>query len=408
MNDLLKLRQQRQQAFWGEVLPYLRYVMQSGLAIVTFFLLIVFAAWYTTFLQNVPQGLPVHWILLILFTPLSIYGSVRTYMRTADIVFMLPLEVRMREYFAPAWRSSVIGKTIWLLILALVAFPFYVRADMNAKSLSLLVIVLIVAKCLGSYGSWQELRMNTAAARVGYRLLRYVLIIGLLAAFLWLPLMTALIAVVVIALVYLVLLRIPGKASVPWERLIATERNHAAGVMRLLGWFVDVPNGERKVSHRRWLSFVGNRVPWIPAKAFRFLVSKTLVRGELLPILIRFVIIGIVFVLITRESWFGIVVYLLFILLAGMQMTSLRKQHTDTLWLSIYPIPPESQRLETVKLITQTQVWITLLLWLPLASAGDPLRMILTFIAGLVAVWLYRRSLNRKWLKDIEAEAEFD
>jgi len=406
MNDLLRLRQKRRADFWSKILPYTQYVIQSGLAVVTLFLLIAFAAWYTTFLQKLPPGLPVYWIMLILLTPLTVYGTVRTYMRPADVVFMLPMEKRMREYFAPGWRGAVIGKYIWLLLVTLIAWPFYIRAAADPKPLLLTLVLLLLLKIVSNYGSWQELRINGDAVRVIYRLLRYVAVIGLLAAYLWLPLWTGTLVLIVGAAIYYGLLRMPGKAQVPWEHLIAAEKNHATAVMRMLGWFVDVPTGERKINHRRWLSFAGNRVPWKQERAFRFLVSKTLVRSELLPTLIRFVLFGMLLVLLTRESWFGVAVYLLFILLAGMQMTSLRKQHTDTLWLSIYPLPPTSQRLETVGLITQVQLLIAILIWIPLATAGDPVRIVWTLAAGLVMVWLYRSSLNRKWLRDLAAGDE--
>lgn len=406
MINLAELRQKRRGEFWGRILPYTQYIVQSGVAVVTFFLLIAFAAWYTTFVQHIPAGLPVYWIMLVLLTPLTLYGTVRTYMRPADVIFMLPLETQMQNYFAPAWRSSVIGKYIWLALIALVSWPFYVRAAADAKPLLLLFAVLLLLKIASNYGSWQELRINGQTARVLFRLLRYVYITALLAAWLWLPLTTAGVVVIVGVIIYWLVLRLPGKAAVPWERLIAAEKNHAAGVMRMLGWFVDVPTGERKINHRRWLSFIGRRVPWNQEQAFRFLLIKTFVRSELLPTLARFVIIGIVLVLLTRLSWFGVAVYLLFILLSGVQMTMLRKQHTDTLWLSIYPLPITAQRLETVRLITHAQLLIAVVLWIPFLFTGDPLRMVWTLAAGLVVVWMQRASLNRKWLRDLAADDE--
>ncbi|GGJ24914.1 ABC transporter permease [Paenibacillus hunanensis] len=408
MINLPELRQKRRGEFWAQILPYTQYIIQSGVAVLTFFLLIAFAAWYTTFVQNIPAGLPVYWIMLVLLTPLTVYGSVRTYMRPADVVFMLPVETQMNTYFASAWRGGMIGKSFWLILLAIVAWPFYVRAAIEPKPLLVLLLCILLLKGVSNYGSWQEMRMEGQRARVGYRVLRYIAIIGLLGAVLWLPLAMAIITLVAGIVIYVICLRLPGKVAVPWERLIAAEKNHAASVMRMLGWFVDVPTGERKVNHRRWLSFIGKRLPWKQEQAFRFLLTRTFIRTELLPTLSRFVVFGIILIVLARESWFGIAVYLLFIILAGMQLTMLRKQHTDTLWLSIYPLPPAARRLETIRLITIVQLVVAIVLWIPIAITGNIAWLIGALIAGLLIVWIQRASLNRKWLRELQLEEEFE
>ncbi len=235
MTNLPELRQKRRGDFWAQILPYTQYIIQSGVAVLTFFLLIAFAAWYTTFVQNIPAGLPVYWIMLVLLTPLTVYGSVRTYMRPADVVFMLPVETQMKSYFAPAWRGGMIGKSFWLILLTIVAWPFYVRAAMEPKPLLVLLVCILLLKGISNYGSWQEMRMEGQRARLWYRLLRYVAIIGLLGAVLWLPLQLVIIVLAAGIVVYIICLRLPGKVAVPWERLIAAEKNHAAAVMRMLG-----------------------------------------------------------------------------------------------------------------------------------------------------------------------------
>lgn len=85
--NLRELYDKRRGQFWGDILPYLGYVIQSGVAVVTLFLLIAFAAWYTAFLQHIPQGLPIRWIMLVILLPIVINSSVRTYLRSADTVF---------------------------------------------------------------------------------------------------------------------------------------------------------------------------------------------------------------------------------------------------------------------------------------------------------------------------------
>ena len=67
--NLRELYVKRRGQFWGEVLPYLGYVIQSGVAVVFLFLLIAFGAWYTALLRQIPPDLPIRWIMMIFLVP---------------------------------------------------------------------------------------------------------------------------------------------------------------------------------------------------------------------------------------------------------------------------------------------------------------------------------------------------
>lgn len=54
--DLKELRRQRRSRFMGSMLPYVGYVIKSGVAMLLLLLLIVFSAWYTSLLRDTRQG----------------------------------------------------------------------------------------------------------------------------------------------------------------------------------------------------------------------------------------------------------------------------------------------------------------------------------------------------------------
>lgn len=154
--NLRELYVKRRGQFWGEILPYLGYVIQSGVAVVFLFLLIAFAAWYTALLQQIPPDLPIRWIMMIFLVPLMINSSIRTYLRPADTVFLIPQESRMKEYFSTAWFSGVIYKIIGLGLVMLILWPLYIRSDVSPKPLLATFVVLTLFKLLSSFGSWKE------------------------------------------------------------------------------------------------------------------------------------------------------------------------------------------------------------------------------------------------------------
>lgn len=121
--DLKQLWKQRRTGFWNEILPYLGYVIQSGVAMVFLFLVIAFSAWYTSFVQNIPAEFPIRWIALLLLAPLVMFSSYRTYLLPADIVFLRPQEYRMQEYLKNSFARGIIYKSLGLLLVFVTLWP---------------------------------------------------------------------------------------------------------------------------------------------------------------------------------------------------------------------------------------------------------------------------------------------
>lgn len=396
------LRGKRRSLFLGRILPYTPYIIQSGLAVTTMLLLILFAAWYTSVLQDVPKDLPMGWIMALLLFPLAAWSSFRTYMKPADTVFLLPVETKMNAYFAPAWRAGIVGKLLVTWLVMLVAWPIYIRVqpDDHANLWASLLLVLGL-KLLFAYGAWQEHRMVSARQASVFALLRWLLAAGIAIAWFILPLLPAVAAVVVGAALYALALRFPAKHRVPWERLIAVERAQAGRAMRMLGWFVDVPTQDPRVYRRRWLSGVGKSIPWKPEEAYRFLLTRAFIRGDLLGMAVRLSAVGFVLMLLARVSWLGGALLLLFTFMIGVQLNGLRRQHTDSLWLSLYPLPEDSRRRAGLHVMLRVLLFTAAFMWLPflLTLPTDPALALGSLAAALVLAWLMRGSAERKWRK---------
>ncbi|MDO3411067.1 ABC transporter permease [Saccharibacillus sp. CPCC 101409] len=401
-SDLLALRGKRRAAFLGRIVPYTPYIIQSGLAVTTMLLLILFAAWYTSLLQNMPDNLPIRWVLLILLFPLTAWSGFRTYLQPADTVFLLPMESKMNAYFAPAWRGGVIAKQLPAWLVLLVAWPIYIRAlPGDHANLWASLLMLLGLKLLFAYGAWQEQRMVSARQADGFALLRWALAAAAIAAWFWLPLLPAALALVIGAALYALALRATARHRVPWERLIAAERAAAGRAMRMLGWFVDVPTQDPRIRRRRWLSGAGRRIPWKPSEAYRFLLTQSFIRGDLSGMVARLSVVGFVLILLSRTSWLGIALLLLFVFMLGVQLNGLRRVHSDSLWLALYPIPEDSRRRAGLHILIRVLAGAAVFMWLPflLTLPSDPMLAAAALAAGLALSWLMRGSARRKWSK---------
>lgn len=404
--DLIKLRKQRRSQFWAEIIPYVGYVIQSGVAVLTLLLLIAFSAWYTSFLQQLPPDLPIQLIMLILLTPFAVTSNFRTYLRPADVVFLLPEEHRMGQYLGGSYRSSMIVRLFPLLLVFLTSWPMYIRSAADPKAFWLFALVLIALRFLSTYGAWKELFIISRSTAQSYRILR-LLVIGLaLAAWLWQSESRSLIFIGLLALTYAVALRIPPRHEMPWEKLIAAEKSNSARVMLILGWFVNVPQRQQKVYPRKWLSRIGGSIPWKKNTAYRFLITKSFLRSDVLSITFRAVLLGILLVAWNYQSWAGSAIYLFFLFVIGVQLSGLRAMHRESFWLHIYPLPPHSRGHSLTAFIFKIHVVIAVVLWLPmLAALPESWALVVgTLLTGIVLVWLYSRNLKNSLKKEVDDE----
>ncbi|MCL6603790.1 MAG: ABC transporter permease [Paenibacillus sp.] len=396
--NLKQLHRERRGRFMGSLLPYVGYIIQSGVAMVFLFVLVAFSAWYTSLLSNVPTGVPIRWIMLALLLPAAVNSSFRTYLQTPDTIFLLPQGHRMKEYFVPVWVSGIVWKTLRLAFVLITLWPLYIRTEGAPKLLSGTAMLLLGVKLLSSYGHWRELAMLSGAASKAFTLLRWTSGGLMIAAWLWQPAGRGLIFIILLALAYVAALAVPGRHAVPWEKLIAEEKNQGARALMTLGWFVDVPGREQRVYNRRFLSNWGGGIPWKRVTAYRYLLTKSFARGDIFGIVMRVVILSLLLNWWNRYSLMGAAIYLFFLFIIGVQLSALRKLHSESFWLTVYPLPEGTRGMNTVQFVFRILLAGAFMMWLPfLAAAGArPLPVVGTLIAGVLMALLFKSYLSRK------------
>ncbi|WP_339250854.1 ABC transporter permease [Paenibacillus sp. FSL P2-0136] len=396
--DLKELRRQRRSRFTGSLVPYVGYIIQSGVAMVFLLVLIIFSAWYTALLRDIPPGIPIRWIMFVLLVPAAVHSSFRTYLQTPDTIFLLPQGHRMREYFAPSWVSGNVWKILRLAFILITLWPLYIRTEESPRGLLATLLVLILVKLLSSYGLWRETAMLSRPAAAGYNLLRWAVGGLMVGAWLWQPSMRALIFILILAATYAAALAVPGRHAVPWERLITMEKNQGTRALMVLGWFVDVPGREQRVYARRYLSRWGSGLSWQRDSAYRFLLTKSFARGDVFGIVLRMAVLDLFLVWMMKDSYLGSGIYVFFLFLMGIQLTALRKLHSESFWLTVYPLPEGSKGKGTIQFVFRAHLVLALLTGLPLLlQLGQrPLEVLATFACGFLLAYLFKANSTRK------------
>jgi ABC-2 type transport system permease protein len=396
--DLKELRRKRRSQSVGKMLPYAGYIIQSGVAMVFLFIIIAFSAWYTSVLRDIPEGVPIRCIMLVLLLPAAVHSSFRTYLQTPDTVFLLPQGHRMREYFMPSWVSGNVWKLLRLAFVLITLWPLYIRTEDSPKLLGATALLLAAVKLLSSFGSWRELSMLSRTASRAFTVLRWAVGGLMIAAWLWQPSGRGLIFIALLGAAYIAALAVPGRHGVAWERLIATEKNQGARALMMLGWFVDVPGREQRVNARRYLAKWGSGLPWDRNTAYRFLLTKSFARGDIFAIVLRIAALALLLCSWNNSSFLGSGIYLFFLFIIGVQLSALRRLHSESFWLTVYPLPQGSKSSNTIRFIFRFQLILAVVLWVPflVAIVKDPLASVGTLLAGLLLAYLFKANASRK------------
>ncbi|RXZ78354.1 ABC transporter permease [Paenibacillaceae bacterium] len=404
---------ERSRAFRKESLPYFQYMIMSGLPGFLILLLILGSIGYGTLFRNVQPDFPIVAIGAIVLTPFLSWSPLRTWLQQPDIVFLMPREQEMGGYISKSWRYNGIGGFIGAALIIALYWPLYDKViGESALSLALLIPIAAVIKGVNMIGSWKERRMAWPGARQASRLLRWVGTALLIAVFLTAALWKSLLFMLLIIAAGWAALRLPQMHYFPWERLITEEERTRKRYYTLFSAFIDVPLSPSRITRRRYLSWIANRVPYLNENTYKYLYTNSLLRTELGGMLVRMTVVGAVFILVTGEArwlsgWMAAGMYLLFLLVIGVQTVALRSVHKHTVWRHIYPLPSARRDHSLNGIIITATAICGALMWLVLALLLIPAGLWQPTVGGLAVgliyvLWLLPARLRRKKSDDFD------
>src|SRR5699024_12564904 len=117
MFDAQDLFKKRLSAHIKEMSRYLRYIFNGHLAIVLFFLISVTAVYYQQWLAQLPDDFPSVWVIGIIFGFIVSYAPISTLLQEPDLVFLIPAEHKMNDYFKRAIVYSFVSQLLTLLFI---------------------------------------------------------------------------------------------------------------------------------------------------------------------------------------------------------------------------------------------------------------------------------------------------
>lgn len=405
--EVLQLWYKRKQAFTKEVLPYISYMMRSGFPAFLSLIGIVSIIQYINLIQNVPENFPLELVGALVLTPLISYSPLRTWLKEADTIFLMPMEHRLHSYMKKSHIRSLRNGFVYLTIVTLIYWPLYRQTDAYAPII--IIAVLILLKMINHFMAWKERQfvwsMNRNIMRLFRWLLMFILLLGWLLSSRWGMLVVTVIILAMLATLY----RVTNKQQFPWERLVAEESITMRRLYSFFSWFIDVSVGPPIVKQRKYLSWIIPFVPYRKQYTFVYLHLITFVRTEIGGICIRLLILGglVNYLAATGgglDGWGTVISYILFGIIITLQIGSLRKVHRYAIWKDIFPMQLKLQQQQVI-IIDRLLSYILLLVLLLTTIAmwnGHFLQVIVMVLFALLYPVVRGFNMKRKLEKEVD------
>jgi ABC-2 type transport system permease protein len=385
-----------------ELNRYLRYIFNQHLAIAMLFIISGLAYYYQQWLETLSKDFPAALLIGTVFGLLVSYSPVRTLLKEADLIFLLPLEPRMHRYFRLTIGYSFFTQLYLLLLAAAALAPLFFAANLGEDFTSylLIFIVMLIFKLWNLYMNWWMLKIRNVNHRRLEQTLRVILNVGSF----WLLVRGDLLAAGVLTVLFVALLFTNYSLSrkqggLAWDLLIEKDQARMQAFYRIANQFADVPHLKTKVHKRQAIvNLFIRRVPFDQRHTYDYLFRVTFVRGgDYFGLFLRLTILAGVIIYFIPNLWVQLAFAILFLYLTGFQLVGMWKHHRTIAWMDLYPVQDDSRKhallslLQILGIMQAVLLSLVFLLHADIIGFGLALAAGIAFAIGFVRLYVSKR-----------------
>lgn len=339
-NQSLSLFNRRYKAIRKEKNYYNKFIFNGHFTVFLLILLGAFIFGYGEWLQHIPQHINYALFASIAVALVSLF-PIRTLLKDADKIFLLPFEKHMKDYMQVSLIYSYSSRIFLQVILLIILFPlFYKLNDNHFAFYIVFAISAIIFPYLGLLVKWQWLKLNLSSWTIN--LLLFVLFGITFYLILRFHNYFAIIFIFIVGVLLLILKMNSKKQLFPWERMIAIEQQKHTNYYKFVNMFTDVKHLRESAVRRSYLDFIlptpkGNK--FNENRMYLFLFVRSFVRGrDAFSIILRLVIIALVLMLWLSNPIVSLIIGSLFMYITLLQMAQFYTQQAYGLWPQVWPV----------------------------------------------------------------------
>ncbi|MBM7097786.1 ABC transporter permease [Bacillus sp. H-16] len=400
MNNVQELWSSRRAEYWGMAIKYLRLIGNSGFLFTIYLLFIFGSYYYGEFLMWLPEDFPVVWVFILLFTWLVTRGRVRTFVRDADLVYLPPLESRMKPYFRSSILYSWMMETFWLALPMLILAPLFFHRLSDSGALLLTLLLLLSGLKLWNLATgFEEQRFQESGKVIIHTLLRTVInFSAVVALFSFQPVwIVAGLAGTLIVLYVLYFNKVNKTHAVKWDRLAEIEDRTVMTFYRVANSFTDVPQLKKTIRPRAYLNALFGGIKYNQKNTYLYMYSRSFVRSnDYFGIFVRLTLLGSLFLSIVTLSWGIWLIGVLFIYMTGIQLKTLKAHFKTNQMIDLYPAAIKNKSRAHVTLMNILLAFQVIVFFGVTMAAHGPKEAVPVLIATGLLAFLYPNVLLKK------------
>ncbi|PEK07503.1 ABC transporter permease [Bacillus toyonensis] len=346
------LWKERFRHFLKEVRTYSKYVFNDHLKFIFVFIIGAGAYYYQQWLQTLTPSFPTVLVMAVLIGLVLTAGSMQTLLKEADLVYLLPVEEKLKPYFTKAFLFTFMIQLYIIAIVAAALAPLYFQQMKQTGAAYIwIVIAFVIVKAWNLFIAWEKSFLTDQNVQKADWFIRFILN-GLFVYFLVERTSVLFIGGIVLFMVlYLAIMHqmVKGK-PLNWEYLISEEGKKMMLLYRIANMFVDVPALKERVSRKKWLDFILSIIG--EKRTYLYLYTRTFLRsGNYFGLYVRLLALGGVILYFIPFLYGRFIVSFIFLYLIGYQLLTLWKHHRMKIWLDLYPVKVDEKKKDFLTLL---------------------------------------------------------
>lgn len=320
---------------------YHKFIFNGHFSVFLVILLGAFILGYGNWLQSIPEGINYSLIASIIVALVSIF-PIRTLLKEADQLFLLPFEKKMSTYMRQSLNYSYLNRLVLQIGILIVLFPlFYVLNDRHFVFYICFAILALILPYIGLLLRWEWYRYGLENWSINVVL--FICFTSSYFSILQMKNIVAVAPVILLALLVLIIRHMNENKLFPWERMIKIEYQHHMNYYKFVNMFTDVKALQETAVRRRYLDVILT-VPrpkhFNSNYMYLFLFVRSFVRGkDAFNIILRLVIIAVVLMIWLSQPTVSLIIGSLFMYITLLQMAQFYTQQAYGLWPQVWPVP---------------------------------------------------------------------
>ncbi len=340
MDQVTAFWYKRRSDYWTMANRYWRLIgKNSGLMFTLYALFIVGSIYYKKWLDLLPANFPGA-LLISVFVGLFVFHTpLRTFIQAADLVFLLPMEARLKPYFQKSLRYNLWIQGSIVVVSAILVSPLFLATVYSSPAAFFgFMILALVLKQWNIHAHWLEQYVDKG--RAGLKVFRasgtFLALYSSIAGNLFL---TGVLLLIIAVGHYYIFFAPSRSRLLKWEGLVELDERQLRKLLRFANLFTDVPEMRGRVHSRKWLS---KTVEWLPFHKKNLYIryfGLTFIRAnDYLGLWFRLSLIGLILIFGYHTGFAPYIIGAAVIYLTGLQIFPLWHHPAPQATFHLYPM----------------------------------------------------------------------